>query len=176
MPISHRNVILIGMPGAGKTTLGRLLAPRWGWQFLDGDPLIVSRHGKSLDELQKELGRAGFLDLEAATLQELHVDRAIIAPGGSIVYRDEAMRHLRRLGTVVYLQVAEAEIEQRIGDLRARGVVIAPGQTVLDLYHERQPLYLKYAHAVVPLRGMNPAASADELAAFLESTPVPPAE
>src|SRR5262245_54663199 len=119
----HKNVVLIGMAGSGKSTLGRLLAARWGWSFIDVDPLIVARHGKSLAELQDELGRDGFIRLESETMRSLAGEKQVIAPGGSVVYDEAAMAHLRALGTVVYLEVPEADIERRIGDLRIRGVV-----------------------------------------------------
>lgn len=166
----HQNVILIGMAGSGKSTLGRLLAARWGWAFVDVDPLIVARHGKSLAALQDELGRDGFIRLEAATMRSLTGAEQVIAPGGSVVYDEAAMAHLRSLGTVVYLDVPEEDIERRIGDLRARGVVIAPGQTVADLHRQRQPLYLKFAHRVVRVDGDDPSASAALLALALESS------
>ena len=164
----HKNVILIGMAGSGKSTLGRLLAARWGWTFIDVDPLIVARHGKSLAALQDELGRDGFIKLEAEAMHSLTGENQIIAPGGSVVYDETAMAHLRTLGTVVYLEVPEPDIERRIGDLRVRGVVIAPGQTVIDLHRQRHPLYVKFAHRVVRVEGDDPQASAEALARALQ--------
>lgn len=164
-----KNVILIGMPGSGKSTLGKIVAARWGWQFLDVDQFIIQARGKSLAQLQDEYGRDGFLRLEGDTMRGLRTVNTVIAPGGSVVYDHDAMIHLQQVGLVTYLEVSESEIVERIGDLRARGVVIAPGQTVLDLYHERHPLYLKYAQKIVPLKGMDPEQSANELELALKS-------
>lgn len=162
-----RNLILIGMPGSGKSTLGQILADRWNWKFVDVDPLIVRRYGKSLAELQDELGRQGFIDLEAQAMLNLAGSQQVIAPGGSVIYNPAAMAHLRELGHVVYLETSTEDIEARIGDLRVRGVVIAPGQTVADLCRERHPYYVQYSHQRVRLGGNDPQVSAAELAAAL---------
>jgi shikimate kinase len=156
--VPFANLTLIGMPGSGKSTVGRLLAKRFSLTFLDTDTLIETSEGKRLEEIIQQHGLQGFLVIEARYLRELHCDRTLIAPGGSAVYDDQAMEHLRQLGPVVYLDVPLAEIEARVGDLQKRGVVIAPGRTVADLY----------AHVRVPCTGDDPVRTAEEVAVALE--------
>lgn len=147
------NVILIGMPGAGKSTVGVVLAKKLGFRFVDSDLLIQEKHGKLLHELIKEHGVEGFWKIENEVNASINLEKAVIATGGSAVYGKEAMEHLRRIGTVVYLQLPLAEIADRLGDLNARGVTLRAGQTLSDLYEERIPLYEKYAHITVPCEG-----------------------
>ena len=143
------NIILIGMPGAGKSTVGVVLAKKMGYRFLDSDLVIQEREGKLLHELIRELGSGGFLQLENEINASIRTDRSVIATGGSTVYGREAMEHFRQMGTVVYLSLPCDEIEKRLGDLNERGVVLAPGQTLRDLYRERVPLYESYAHRTI---------------------------
>jgi shikimate kinase len=163
------NVTLIGMPGSGKSTVGRLLARRYGLTFLDGDALIESGEGQRLEQLIQAHGRQGFLAIEARYLQNLRCEKTLIAPGGSAVYNEAAMQNLRRLGLVVYLDVSLAEIERRVGDLQKRGVVIAPGMTVADLHQERHALYVRYAHLCVPCGGDDPERTAQEVAQAIDA-------
>lgn len=144
------NVILIGMPGAGKSTVGVVLAKRLGYRFLDSDLVIQEKHGKLLHELITEHGIEGFWKIENDVNASLDVHHHVIATGGSVIYEHEAMRHLREIGTVIYLELSYQEIEDRLGDLNARGVTLQPGQTLQDLYEERTPLYEKYAHITIP--------------------------
>lgn len=161
------NVTLVGMPGSGKSTVGQLLAQRYQLTFLDTDALIEKSEGFRLEELIVQHGLAGFLAIEARYLRKLRCEKTLIAPGGSAVYDNEAMANLRRLGPVAYLDVPLAEIETRVGDLQKRGVVIAPGKTVADLYHERHPLYVRHAHLRIPCTGDNPEHTAEAVAAAL---------
>ena len=147
------NIILIGMPGAGKSTVGVVLAKKMGYRFLDSDLVIQEREGKLLHELIRELGSGGFLQLENEINASIRTDRSVIATGGSTVYGREAMEHFRQMGTVVYLSLPCDEIEKRLGDLNERGVVLAPGQTLRDLYRERVPLYESYAHRTIDCSG-----------------------
>ncbi|MBO5479835.1 MAG: shikimate kinase [Clostridia bacterium] len=147
------NVILIGMPGSGKTTVGTELAEKIGFGYIDSDSVIVAREGKRLNEIIAQKGREGFLDIEAKVNSELCASRCVIATGGSVIYRDYAMQKLKQLGTVVYLQLPYEVIENRLGDLKARGVALKDGFTLKDLYNERCPLYEKYAEIIVPLGG-----------------------
>ena len=146
------NIILIGMPGAGKSTVGVVLAKKKGYRFLDSDLVIQEREGKLLHELIRELGADGFLQLENEINTSIKTDRSVIATGGSAVYGREAMEHFRQIGTVIYLKLPYDEIAKRLGDLNERGVVLAPGQTLQNLYRERVPLYESYAHSVIDCR------------------------
>lgn len=147
------NVILIGMPGAGKSTVGVVLAKRLGYGFVDSDLVIQDRYGKLLHDLIEEHGVEGFWKIENDVNARLILHKSVIATGGSAVYGTEAMKHLREIGTMVYLKLPYEEIAERLGDLSARGVTIMPGQTLEDLYAERIPLYEKYAHITVDCDG-----------------------
>lgn len=148
-----KNIILIGMPGAGKSTVGVVLAKRLGYNFVDSDLVIQERHGKLLHELISAHGIEGFWKIENDVNASLQYEKAVIATGGSAIYGTEAMEHLRSIGTVFYLQLPFEEIEERLGDLNARGVTLQPGQTLRDLYAERVPLYEKYAHRTIDCSG-----------------------
>ncbi len=147
------NIVLIGMPGAGKSTVGVVLAKKLGYSFVDSDLVIQETYGKLLHELIEENGVEGFWKIENDVNASINRHRSIIATGGSAIYGKEAMEHLREIGTVVYLKLPYAVIEDRLGDLNARGVTLRPGQTLRDLYEERVPLYEKYAHVVVECDG-----------------------
>lgn len=148
-----RNIVLIGMPGAGKSTVGVVLAKRMGYRFVDSDLVIQEREGKLLHELIQMHGVEGFWKIENDVNASLNTEGAIIATGGSAVYGAEAMNHLKEIATVVYLKLSYEEIAERLGDLTARGVTLMPGQTLKDLYEERIPLYEKYADKVVDCDG-----------------------
>lgn len=143
-------VVLIGMPGAGKSTLGVLLAKALSLDFLDTDVLIQSREGHPLQQLINKLGPEGFLALEARHVLTLDTRRAVIATGGSVVYRPEAMAHLRTLGAVVHLALPLDTLQRRLENLAVRGVVLREGQNLPELYRERMPLYERYADVSVP--------------------------
>lgn len=148
-----RNVVLIGMPGAGKSTVGVVLAKRMGYRFVDSDLVIQEREGKLLHELIEEHGVEGFWKIENDVNASLDMEKAVIATGGSAVYGKEAMEHLQQIATVVYLKLSYEEIAERLGDLTARGVTLMPGQTLMDLYEERIPLYEKYADKIIECDG-----------------------
>lgn len=143
------NIVLIGMPGAGKSTVGVVLAKKLGYRFVDSDLVIQEQYGKLLHELIQEHGVEGFWKLENDVNASLNQRRSVIATGGSVIYGSEAMEHLREIGTVVYLKLPYEEVVERLGDLNARGVTLMKGQTLRDLYEERIPLYEKYAHRVI---------------------------
>jgi shikimate kinase len=151
--MNSENIILIGMPACGKSTIGVNLAKLSGYDFLDSDLLIQRREGKLLRDLIREKGIEGFIAIENQVNQSLQVHGCVIATGGSVVYGAEAMEHLRKLGTVVYLKLPLAELEKRLGSLERRGVVCRGGSTVAALYEERTPLYEAYAHTIVEAEG-----------------------
>lgn len=148
------NIVLIGMPGAGKSTVGVVLAKRLGYRFVDSDLVIQDRYDKLLHELIEEHGVEGFWRIEEEVNASLTPRRSVIATGGSVIYGPRAMEHLQEIGTVVYLKLPLEEVAERLGDLNARGVTLMPGQTLADLYAERVPLYERYAHQVVDCLGI----------------------
>ena len=143
------NIVLIGMPGAGKSTVGVLLAKTLGYAFLDTDLVIQEREGRLLQDLVDELGVEAFLDREAAAIVSVDCDRTVIATGGSVVCRDGAMEHLKDLGRIVYLQLPLEELERRLHNISTRGIAMAPGETLAHIYDYRSPLYQKYADLTV---------------------------
>ena len=147
------NVILIGMPGSGKSTVGVVLAKLLGLHFCDTDLVLQQHCGKKLQEIIRTEGDAAFFRHEEEVLAALDVQNTVIATGGSAVYSDRAMQHLKAGGTCVYLKVAADEIERRLANFSDRGVVIADGMTLADLYAERKPLYEKYADITVSAEG-----------------------
>nr|MBR6778457.1 shikimate kinase [Clostridia bacterium] len=166
--MKKNNIILIGMPGSGKTTLGTELAEILGYGYIDSDSVIVAREGKRLNEIIAEVGREGFLDVEAKVNSELCADRCVIATGGSVIYRDAAMQKLKELGKIVYLKLPYEVIERRLGDLKKRGVALKEGFTLKDLYDERTPLYEKYAEITVELWGGSVTESVEEIVRALK--------
>ena len=144
-----KNVVLIGMPGAGKSTVGIVLAKMLGYKFLDSDLLIQEQEGKILSDLIFEHGIEGFIAIENRVNKEIRARGTVIATGGSVCYCDEALRKMKEDGIIVYLRVTEANLKRRLGDLGKRGVVIRKGSDLHDLYLERTPLYEKYADLTV---------------------------
>ena len=143
------NIVLIGMPGAGKSTVGVVLAKALGFDFMDSDLVIQSETGKRLYEIINESGVDGFLEIENRINAHIQAKNTVIATGGSAVYGEEAMKHLKSIGHVIYLKVNYTSLEKRLGNLLKRGVAIRSGNTLLDLYNERTPLYETYADIVV---------------------------
>lgn len=144
-----KNIVLIGMPGVGKSTIGVILAKEIGYQFLDSDLLIQQQEKKLLKDIIAERGVDGFLFVENQVNASIQAERSVIATGGSVVYGREAMEHLKKNGIIIYLKCSYATLEKRLGDLKGRGVVLKKGQNLLDIYKERSLLYEKYADIVV---------------------------
>lgn len=155
MHMKNNNVILIGMPGVGKSSAGVVLAKVLGYKFLDSDILIQEREGKLLKNIISEVGIKGFIDVENKINSGIETENTVIATGGSVIYGKEAMEHLKSIGKVVYLKASYEEIDKRLGNLVGRGVVMHEGQTLRDLYEERVPLYEKYADIVVEEDGIS---------------------
>ena len=150
-----KNVVLIGMPGAGKSTIGVILAKVLGKDFIDADLVIQKEEGRLLSEIIEQEGPDGFLAIEERVNAEIQPESAVIATGGSVVYGAKAMAHLSGIGAVVYLKLSYDAVEARLRDIRGRGVVLRSGQTLKDLYEERAGLYERYAEAVVEEDGLN---------------------
>nr|WP_314463936.1 shikimate kinase [uncultured Clostridium sp.] len=162
------NVTLIGMPASGKSTVGVLLAKRLGYSFVDVDIVIQEQEGRLLKEIIAEEGQEGFLDVENRVNAELSVHNSVIAPGGSVIYGKEAMEHLKKISTVVYLKLSYEAVEERLGNLTDRGVVLKDGMTLKDLYEERIPYYEKYADITVDETGVDAGGIVDILRNMLE--------
>lgn len=161
------NITLIGMPGVGKSTIGVVLAKVLGYQFLDSDLLIQKQEKRRLSEIIEEEGYRGFQEVENRVNAAIDVENTIIATGGSVVYCEEAMEHLKSIGTVVYLKLSLQALSKRLGNLKGRGVLLRDGQTLADLYDERTPLYEKYADIVVDEEGKDLEASLESLLEIL---------
>ena len=140
-----KNIVLIGMPAVGKSTVGVVVAKRLGYEFVDTDLLIQKQDKRLLKEIIAQEGNDGFLAIENQVNRDLDVENAVIAPGGSVVYCEEAMEHYKKTGTVGYLKVSYETIDRRIQNAKSRGVVLKEGQTLKDLYEERVCLFEKYA-------------------------------
>lgn len=153
------NIILIGMPGAGKSTLGVVLAKVLGYQFLDSDLLIQKQEKRKLHEIIAAEGYRGFQKIENQVNASIETENTVIATGGSVVYCEEAMTHLKSVGTVVYLKLSLDNLSKRLGNLKGRGVLLKDGQTLGGLYEERSPLYEKYADIVIDEEGKDLEAS-----------------
>lgn len=147
--MNRNNIVLIGMPGAGKSTVGVVLAKKLGFSFLDSDLVIQSREGKLLHEIIEEQGVEKFWTVEEEANISIDVRRTVIATGGSVIYGSRAMDHLGEIGVIVYLKLPCEEIAHRLGDLNERGVTLRKGQNLEMLYEERIPLYEKYADITI---------------------------
>lgn len=153
-------ITFIGMAGAGKTTVGRLVARALGWAFVDSDHVIEAVFAAPLQSVADALSKDEFIEVEARIVGALRLCRTVIATGGSVVYRPSTMEHLASLGPVVYLDVPMKVVLERIARNPDRGLAIAPGQTIEDLFREREALYRRYATLSVEASGVTPAESA----------------
>ncbi len=148
------NLVLIGMPSSGKSTAGVLLAKRIGFGFIDTDLIIQGEQGALLSQIIEREGAEGFLAIEERVNAGIAAMRCVIATGGSVCYLPRAMEHLKKLGTVVYLELSEEEVARRVPDFVRRGVVMRGNiSTLKELYAERVPLYEKYADVTVRCDG-----------------------
>ena len=162
------NIVLIGMPAAGKSTVGVILAKRLGYSFVDVDLVIQEQTGKLLREIIAEEGDDGFLRIEEEVNASLDVAHSMIAPGGSVIYGAKAMEHLKEIGTIVYLKLTYEDLEKRLGNLKDRGVVLKDGMTLRDLYEERRAYYERYAEVTVDETGKTFEDVVNELRAYFE--------
>ena len=162
------NIILIGMPGAGKSTVGVILSKIMNLNFTDTDILIQQAFGMKLAELIESRGVSGFLDAESQTILNVGFRDTVVATGGSVVYRKETMEHLKADGKVVYIDVSLSEIKRRVQNMTARGVAALNAETIEELYTERKPLYARYADLTVCTDGLTLEESASEIAKMLK--------
>ena len=144
-----KNLVFIGMPAVGKSTVGIVVAKRLGMNFIDGDLLIQEQEHKLLREIIAEEGQEGFLKIENRINASLQAENSVISPGGSVIYCEEAMRHYKKIGIIVYLKASYPTIKRRIRNPKKRGVVLREGQSLRDLYNERVPYFEKYADITV---------------------------
>jgi len=147
------NIILIGMPGSGKSTVGVLLAKTLGFDFVDTDLTLQQREGALLQNIINERGTEVFLDLEQAAICSVQCKNCVISPGGSCVCRELSMAHLKSTGRIVYLRLPLEELEARLNNISTRGIAMEPGQTLSDLYEYRTPLYERWADVTVDCAG-----------------------
>lgn len=144
-----KNIILIGMPGAGKSTVGVILAKTLGMKFIDTDIAIQENTGRLLQDIIDAESPAAFLKIEEATILSLNVHNVVIATGGSVVFSERAMKHLKSKGIVIYLKISFEEMKSRLNNIRTRGIVLIAGQNLREMYEQRIPLYEKYADITV---------------------------
>ena len=149
--MNKENIVLIGMPGVGKSTIGVVLAKVLGYKFIDSDLVIQEQTGRLLKDIIAEEGIDEFINIENKVNASINTEKSIIATGGSVVYGKEAMEHLSEIGTVIYLKLDS--LSKRLGSLEKRGVVLKDGQTLEDLFNERTPLYEKYADIIINEHG-----------------------
>jgi shikimate kinase len=159
------NIILIGMPGAGKSSIGVLLAKRLGYQFVDTDLLIQGEAHSRLQQIIAHHGLAAFRELEERVVCKLAPHRTVVATGGSVVYSEAGMARLRQIGRLVWLDVPLDELQRRVRNMDSRGLVIDPGESFADLYARRAPLYRQHAELTIPCGGR----SQEEVAASIEN-------
>lgn len=167
------NIVLIGMPGAGKSTLGVVLAKIMNYNFIDADLVIQNQCDKTLQKIIDACGPEGFIQVEGEVLQGLAAENSVIATGGSAVYSDKAMQHLAEIGTVIYLQVSYDQVISRLSDLRERGVVLkgGAGMSLQEMFDERKPLYEHYAEITVDISDLNITDAARKLADVVKQIP-----
>ena len=149
-----KNIVLIGMPAAGKSTIGVILAKELNYHFIDSDLVIQEREERLLREIIAEEGLDRFIEIENEANRLIEAEKAVIATGGSVIYGKEAMEHFYNTCVIVYLKISYDSIANRIGGPKKRGVVLKENQTLRDLYEERCPLYEKYAHITVETDGL----------------------
>jgi shikimate kinase len=147
------NIILVGMPACGKSCMGRAISKRTRMRLLDTDRLIEEKEGRLLHAIICEDGLEYFKKVEEEVLLSIEGDNMVISTGGSAIYYDSVMTHFKKIGKVVYLYVGKELIKERLGDYSKRGIVLAPGQTIDDLYEERTVLYRKYADIIINCNG-----------------------
>lgn len=166
------NIVLIGMPGVGKSTVGVILAKILGYKFVDADIVIQEEERCLLKDIIKRDGVEGFIEVENRVNASLNVNKTIIATGGNVVYGKEAMEHLSNIGTIVYLELDYETLNKRLTNIKSRGVVTKKGQDLLAIYEERIPLYEKYADITINECGLNVEETIEKIVKAMEVTNV----
>ena len=165
------NLILIGMPACGKSTMGVVLAKTLGMSFIDTDLLIQQEEGEKLQKIIDERGMEAFLAIEERVLSQVKADNAVISTGGSAVYSKTAMEHLKSIGKIVYICLSLEEIQRRLKNIKTRGIAMKPGETLEDLYNKRVPLYEQYADITLQSEGLGIESSIERLMELLVTVP-----
>ena len=163
-----KNIIFIGMPASGKSTVGVVIAKRLGYDFIDTDLLIQKQENRLLKEIIADVGNEVFLAIENQVNRDLEAEHAVISPGGSVIYCKEAMEHFKEIGTIVYLKVSFETINRRISNAKNRGVVLKEGQTLKDLYEERTKLFETYADYTISEDGLDLEETIDKVLELFE--------
>ena len=164
-----KNIVYIGMPASGKSTVGVVVAKRLGYKFVDTDLVIQEVEKRLLKEIIAEEGNEGFLRIEDRVNAEIQEERAVISPGGSVVYCENAMRHYKETGMIVYLHTSYETISNRLHNAKNRGVVLKDGQTLKDLYEERSALFERYADLTISEEGRDLEETIEEVLRVLEN-------
>ena len=164
-----KNIVFIGMPASGKSTVGVVVAKRLGYKFVDTDLVIQEVEKRLLKEIIAEEGNEGFLRIEDRVNAEIQEERAVISPGGSVVYCGNAMRHYKETGMIVYLHTSYETISNRLHNAKNRGVVLKDGQTLKDLYEERTALFERYADLTISEEGRDLEETIEEVLRVLEN-------
>lgn len=164
-----KNIVFIGMPASGKSTVGVVVAKRLGYKFVDTDLVIQEVEKRLLKEIIAEEGNEGFLRIEDRVNAEIQEERAVISPGGSVVYCENAMRHYKETGMIVYLHTSYETISNRLHNAKNRGVVLKDGQTLKDLYEERSALFERYADLTISEEGRDLEETIEEVLRVLEN-------
>ena len=144
-----KNIVLIGMPGAGKSTVGVLIAKTLGMSFVDTDLIIQEKEGRLLQDIIDRDGVEKFLGVEEEVILQFDKENCVVATGGSVIYRNDSIKHLKKNGKLIYLKLRYDEIEQRINNMSSRGIAIGKGQKLIDLFNERVVSYERYADLIV---------------------------
>lgn len=168
--MNGKNIILIGMPAVGKSTVGVILAKLLGYSFVDTDLVIQKSEGKLLKNIIAKKGIDGFIETENRILSKLDTVNSVISTGGSVIYGDEAMKNLSRNGIVIYLKLDYNKLKYRLHNIKNRGVVIREGQSLSSLYRERAPLYEKYADIIIDENGCSIEKTVNKIMDSLDST------
>ena len=163
------NITLIGMPGAGKSTVGVILSKYMNLNFTDTDLIIQLKYGEKLSKLIKEHGTDGFIDLEMNTIISQKFEKTVIATGGSVVYKEETMDYLKSISTVVFIDIPLSELKKRVKDLEARGVVSKNAKNISEIFEERRALYIKYADKTITTTGLTAEESAIKISELFNS-------